>query len=200
MNGWINTILVSVAAADISLSCMKTCTLEIHKWITVAWQQQMLLCHFIEFSIQKSCSIKLKAIWRSQNYLPFTFSLEWIGMKRSVGNDGVKTLKTSVAKVLRKKQASRMITGRLDSRFFHCTRGKVWVQQPKEMFSPHVLPWRGVLTAATLMCSHYIHVCVWEEVGTGNQLQHMSFGHKGNKVSMSVLGARVNSQSTSVSF
>lgn len=110
-----------------------------------------MLCNFIEFSIQKSCHIKLKAIWRSQNYLPFTFSLEWIGMKRGLGNDGIKTLKASVAKKKKKKkQASHMIAGRLDSRFSHCMRGKVWVRQPQEMFTSPALP-----------CSNGSHVDVF---------------------------------------
>lgn len=74
------------------------------------------------------------------------------------------------------------------------------MRQPQEMFTSPVLP-----------CSNGSHVDVFalharlclgavEVVGTGNQLQHVSFGHKGNKVSVSVLGARVNSQSTSVPF
>lgn len=43
---------------------------------TAMEKKKKVFGNFIQFGIQKCCRIKLKAVWRSQNYLPFTFSLE----------------------------------------------------------------------------------------------------------------------------
>lgn len=161
-------------------------------------EEKKLLCNFIEFSIQKSCSMRLKAIWRSQNYLPFTVSLEWIAMKR-----GIKTLKASLAKFSRKKTSLL---------YDNSEPGLLIFPLHKRESLSVTAPGNVYFTCTSLTCcsngSHVqvfeLHTCLClgaiEVVGAGNQLQQVSFGHKGNKVSMSVRGACVNSQSTSVAF
>lgn len=137
----------------------------------------------------KRCRIKLKAVWRSQNYLPFTFSLQWIGMKEGLANNHVKRdniSKTSAAKLCKIKPSALWQSSRI---FLLHKRGSF---EPGSVYLGRASLSPCSLAVFVWGCFFFNPCCleVIEREKTGNEMHYVSLGHKGNRVWMSVRGAR----------